>query len=325
MNCTKTQIDAQDGLFSPNATASKTTSRGFDTFENAWQARSGRGPWRLSSTSDETDDVTVKVRGVRMRDVAIIDLRNTSAVVASRTPCCAEGLVQLYVVRRGALTLEEQPDRTVSAGRFLLRHVGPAPVFKTAPHTTAKFLFLPPAVLAPLLGDRLVTGTADSAEMRLLLAHTNMVHATMADLGPAGAHAARITMIELAKAVVSRRLDAAEPQLAPALVQAAKDIADSRLDQPELSPSLLARELNVSVRTLHRAFAATGESVTAHIRHRRLDEARLALTASSAQPSISELAAHWQFADSSHFTRAFKQRFGRTPTDYARSTRPIEH
>jgi AraC-like DNA-binding protein len=83
---------------------------------------------------------------------------------------------------------------------------------------------------------------------------------------------------------------------------------------------MLARELNISVRTLHRAFAAVGEQVATYIRHRRLQEARLALTAPSGRLSISELAAHWQFADSSHFTRTFKNRYGQTPTEYARST-----
>jgi AraC family transcriptional regulator, positive regulator of tynA and feaB len=36
--------------------------------------------------------------------------------------------------------------------------------------------------------------------------------------------------------------------------------------------------------------------------------------------NVSDLAAHWQFADSSHFIRAFKKHYGRTPTEYARST-----
>jgi AraC family transcriptional activator of tynA and feaB len=85
---------------------------------------------------------------------------------------------------------------------------------------------------------------------------------------------------------------------------------------------MLALELNISVRTLQRAFSAAGESVTGYIRHRRLEEARLALTAPSGRLSVIELAAHWQFADSSHFIRAFKKLYGQTPTDYARSTPP---
>ncbi|WP_406187501.1 helix-turn-helix domain-containing protein [Streptomyces sp. NBC_01006] len=41
--------------------------------------------------------------------------------------------------------------------------------------------------------------------------------------------------------------------------------------------------------------------------------------------SVSELAAYWQFADSSHIIRAFKKRYGLTPTEYARSTVPPEN
>jgi hypothetical protein len=53
---------------------------------------------------------------------------------------------------------------------------------------------------------------------------------------------------ELAKAVARSSFDDVEPLLAPALAQAAKDLADSRLADPELSTAMLARELNVSVR-----------------------------------------------------------------------------
>ncbi|MGO4423781.1 helix-turn-helix domain-containing protein [Streptomyces sp. MCAF7] len=196
--------------------------------------------------------------------------------------------------------------------------------FETAPHTTTELLVLPAAVFRPLLGNRSIIGPADTAEIRLLTAHANMIHAASADLSPAGVHATHSALIELAKAVARHRFDDVEPLLAPALTQAAKDLANSHLADSELSPRMLARELNVSVRTLQRAFAVVGESVTAYIRHRRLEEARLALAEPSGRLSISELAAYWQFADTSHFTRAFKKRYGRTPTEYARSvgTRP---
>ncbi|MGQ4437807.1 MULTISPECIES: hypothetical protein [unclassified Streptomyces] len=89
------------------------------------------------------------------------------------------------------------------------------------------------------------------------------------DLSPVGARAARNALLELV----------------PALVQPAKDLVGGRLSDPELSPRMPARELNISVRTLHRAaFAATDESVTAHIRHQRLEQARLALTGPAGHP-----------------------------------------
>ena len=39
-------------------------------------------------------------------------------------------------------------------------------------------------------------------------------------------------------------------------------------------------------------------------------------------PSVTELAAHWHFSDSSHFIRAFKKQYGRTPGDMDVRCRP---
>lgn len=74
----------------------------------------------------------------------------------------------------------------------------------------------------------------------------------------------------------------------------------------------------MSVRTLHRAFAATGDSIMSFVRARRLERARLELTAPGVPLSVSEVAARWQLSDNSHFTRAFRQRYGVTPTQYVR-------
>lgn len=152
--------------------------------------------------------------------------------------------------------------------------------------------------------------------MRLLTAHAAMVASTAGELGPHGAPAARETLIELVSAVIRGAADHGDPRVAPALVRAAKRIADERLDQPGLDVGLLARELNVSVRTLQRAFAASGEPVSSWIRRQRLDRARRDLAAPAGRSSISEIAARWCFADSAHFSRTFKRRYGMSPTDY---------
>jgi AraC-like DNA-binding protein len=284
-----------------------------------WEAEFGALPLQYFVS---TGDNRMRVRGAKVHDVAIVDLHGVRAARGAGIPRAVEDQVRMYAMRRGTLSLGEPPDRDeriVPAGRFLLRKFRSPPTFETTSRTSAKILVLPSEVLAPLLGNRTVAGSANSAEMRLLLAHSTVVRATAPDLGPAGVRAARDTLLELVKAVVLRRFDDTEPLLASALAQAAKDLADSRLTDPELSTAMLARELNVSVRTLQRAFAATGEPVTAYVRRRRLEEARLALSAPAGPPGLSELAARWQFADSSHFIRTFKKHYGQTPTEYARS------
>ncbi|MFJ3234722.1 helix-turn-helix domain-containing protein [Streptomyces sp. NPDC086787] len=325
MHSTGAEVDGARGVFAVDSTAPGAAPRGLDVFRRGWETQIGDDVFRLPAFSPDTiGDFRVKGNVTKVHGAAIADLHAASATRTADVPGGDQDLVAMYVVRRGAWTLGGPPghgDQTVSAGQFLVRHLGRLTAFETTAHLTAKFLVLPPGELKPLVGSRAITGSADSAEIRLLTALTDMIHTTVADLGPAGVAAAHGTLIELAKAVAKGRFDDVEPRLAPALTQAAKDLADRRLADPELSPAMLARELSVSVRTLHRAFAAVGEQVTTYIRHRRLHEARLALAAPSGRLSISELAAHWQFADGSHFTRAFKKHYGQTPTEYARATR----
>lgn len=324
MGRTRAEADGARGEFSVDSTAPGAAPRGHDSFRRGWETQIGDDVFQLPDfSSDTVGDFRVKGHVAKVHGAAIADLYAASATRTAEAPGGDQDLVAVYVVQRGAWTLGGPPghgEQTVSAGQFLVRHLGRLSAFETTAHLTAKFFVLPPDELKPLLGNRVVTGSADSAEIRLLTALTDTIHMTVADLGPVGVEAAHGALIELTKAVAKGRFDDVEPRLAPALTQAAKDLADRRLAHPDLSPAMLARELNVSVRTLHRAFAAVGEQVTTYIRHRRLHEARLALTAPSGRLSISELAAHWQFADSSHFTRTFKKRYGQTPTDYARST-----
>ncbi|MDH6115526.1 AraC family transcriptional activator of tynA and feaB [Kitasatospora sp. MAP12-15] len=326
MHSTGAEANGADGAPSADSAPSDSVPRAFDAFRSGWETEIGDGFPLPTFSPATTRDFRVKSRATKVGDVAITDLHGASAIRTEGPLGGVEDQVRLYVVRRGSWSLGAplaRSEQTVAAGQFLIRHIGRPLHFETVPDTTAKVLVLPAALLKPLLGTRQsVSGPADCAEVRLLVAHSNMIYETVADLGPAGVQAAHSTLIELAKAVARRRVDDAEPQLAPALAQAAKDLADSHLADPELSGAMLARELNVSVRNLQRAFAAAGESVTSYIRQRRLEEARLALTAPSDRLSVSELAAHWQFADSSHFIRAFKKHYGRTPTDYARSTTP---
>jgi len=184
-----------------------------------------------------------------------------------------------------------------------------------------------PGELTPLLqlgrglaarGHRITVLTG--SRFRVAVENAGLGLAPLHDLTPAGLRSARDALLELVRGTLMREFDAVEPRLAPALARAAMEIADSHLADAELSPSSLARELNVSVRTLHRAFATVGESAAAYVRRRRLDQARLELAAPSGRPGVSEVAARWHFVDSSHFTRAFKKQYGETPAQFARSS-----
>jgi AraC family transcriptional regulator len=86
---------------------------------------------------------------------------------------------------------------------------------------------------------------------------------------------------------------------------------ESHLNE-DLSLDTVADAVGISRFHLSRAFAlVTGHSVSEYVRARRLSEAAKALAGGA--PDILELAVAWGYGSHEAFTRAFRQRFGRTP------------
>ncbi|MGI5450644.1 helix-turn-helix domain-containing protein [Streptomyces sp. CA-243310] len=277
----------------------------------------------------EISNCVVTVLGAVIADVLSTSIPGTLRGV----PFHEENRVVVHVVRRTTRWFDRRDvgQSTVSDGRFPVHRSG-APIHEAARDTAASVLILPASSVGPFGGDRLITGSADAPETRLL-AHVRVIDEVLTDLAPAGLNAGRNRLIEWGGGVVAGQPDDSEPQPASVLVCAVKDIIERRLTDPGLSPAALARALNISVRTLHRAFATAAanhsgikggtivgraETVAGYIRGRRLEQARFALSARAGRPSVAEVAARWQFADSSHFIRAFKGRYGQTPAAYAR-------
>lgn len=94
------------------------------------------------------------------------------------------------------------------------------------------------------------------------------------------------------------------------------DFIDEHIRSEALCPELLAREVGVSVRGLYRMFAKKGLVVAQYIKNRRLDFCAESLRQSTAEQKLSALGYSWGFSDSSHFSTAFKARFGVSPGEY---------
>lgn len=91
----------------------------------------------------------------------------------------------------------------------------------------------------------------------------------------------------------------------------------SCLDDPELSPESIARHHRMSVRTVHRIFAQTDLSVGEWILSQRLERCRADLSSPHQRNlSIGDIALKWGFNSFSHFSRAFKRRYGMTPREW---------
>ena len=89
------------------------------------------------------------------------------------------------------------------------------------------------------------------------------------------------------------------------------------LHDPDLSPQRVADHVGISVRTLHLRFQEIGQSFGRWVLQSRLEACRLALLdANQRALNISEIAYRWGFNDLSHFNKAFRAQFGRTPSEW---------
>lgn len=102
-----------------------------------------------------------------------------------------------------------------------------------------------------------------------------------------------------------------------AILRRIHQFIELKLNDPELNLKGVAREEGVSSRYLQKLFEKAGESFTHYLLRRRLE--RCADTLADPQfdkQSISEICFTWGFRDAAHFSRVFRDRFQKTPTEY---------
>jgi AraC-like DNA-binding protein len=127
-------------------------------------------------------------------------------------------------------------------------------------------------------------------------------------------------VIALLETLYRNRLDleAAEPErVSTARLLAIQGWLEAHLDDPELTPEAIAAVHHISLRYLHRLFAADGQSVSRWIKERRLEGCRRDL----ADPllvrfSVAALAARWGLLDAAGFSRSFRSAYGLSPREF---------
>lgn len=106
------------------------------------------------------------------------------------------------------------------------------------------------------------------------------------------------------------------------LRQAIARLVAQRLADESLTPASAAAAIGCSVRTLHAACQREGRSFGGMLRDARLDAAERALRSSAVVAGrVGPIAFACGFTDLSHFSRAFRARFGISPSSY-RGTAP---
>ncbi len=92
---------------------------------------------------------------------------------------------------------------------------------------------------------------------------------------------------------------------------------ETHLAEPILGPAAIAAMAGISVRHLHRLFAAKGCTVVEWIRERRLERCRTDLADPClTRRGITDIAFSWGFSDSAHFSHCFRKEFGVSPRQF---------
>lgn len=95
----------------------------------------------------------------------------------------------------------------------------------------------------------------------------------------------------------------------------AKAYVDEHIADPGLSPAEIAAACSISASYLHKLFAETGVGVAGYVREQRLQGCRAELAApASAASTVGAIGARWGLPDAAHLSKAFRARFGVSPS-----------
>lgn len=96
----------------------------------------------------------------------------------------------------------------------------------------------------------------------------------------------------------------------------ALELIEARYCDPDLTPAAIAGALHVSSRTLFRAFETSPMTIARLLLQKRLSVAALVLENDRDDPTVASIADVHGFHNPDHFTRAFRAKYGMSPSEY---------
>ena len=98
------------------------------------------------------------------------------------------------------------------------------------------------------------------------------------------------------------------------LRERAKAYIGRHIREADLSVDRIATAINCSKRYLHLVFNAGEETVSEYVWRQRLEGCRAELSNPAFRLTLTQMAYAWGFNSSAHFSRAFKERYGVSPS-----------
>ena len=244
----------------------------------------------------------------------------TSALVSSGPA----NLFQVGLVGEGSATLEQDGRScTLQAGDFAIYETSRPFSWSLGTDDWRLLVYTWPREaisLADTESQRLTARRLDgsSGVARILSPMFKSLVGTNSDVSAANAARVADQLAELAiTAALEEAHDEPSREASPELIRRILLHIEQHIGDPNLSPTSVAQEFFISTRTLHRLFAAQGETVGSWIRLRRLEACRRAMLSPHRQNlSLTEVASLFGFADLAVFSRSFASRYGVSPRRY---------
>jgi AraC-like DNA-binding protein len=160
----------------------------------------------------------------------------------------------------------------------------------------------------------LALGT-DRPLVSIFNAFLDQVWKKLPDMTATETEAARTALVALVAGIIrSEGVGASDQSALPALrAQLDRSIAE-RLEHGPVRLEDLAAVHRVSTRTIHRAFAVTGDTMKSVVRAQRLAAVRQDLL--NTNLTIATIAHRWNYYDASHLGREFREVFGISAGEY---------
>ena len=151
----------------------------------------------------------------------------------------------------------------------------------------------------------------------LFVDHLRSLIRRFGELPPTSREPVLNATLDLLSACLGEQPELPSPRVRQLMLQQVQSHIEKRLADPALCVASLARSFRMSERNIHKLFAGTGTTVSAHIRDRRLAMCRRDLVSSSLRArQVAEIAHHWGFTDPGHFSKAFRTAYGMSPSEW---------
>jgi AraC-like DNA-binding protein len=276
---------------------------------------------------DPCADGTIEIADIAWLQVARITASRHRVVhepLSSRAPAVA---IALQITGKSAI---EQQGRTVrlAPGHWSVCD-STQPYSLTSPGDSQRLLLLIPHdcldddIDLAQITVRSFSGTAGMG--RLVFGIAGWLVDELASINAARADDLAKTITQIINlAIHEKQVRRAREPLRGTLGDRIRAYVADHLRDPLLSLDSIARHLNSSKRSLHRAVSSSSGSIHDLIWHQRLDRCRRdLLDPARARQTIAEIAHSWGFKNFTHFSQAFRDRFGVSAREARRSVRAL--